>query len=82
MFTYGIAWGIRAGLLPADAFTPSVEAAWGCLSGTSLLPSGRVGWCQSGGAGPHRNIFASLSSDFCVGQFLLAASEVSKLTPP
>ena len=42
--------------------------------------SGFLGFCQPVGGGP-APATASDTSDFCVGLFLLAASEVAKLAP-
>lgn len=77
-FTYGIAYGINAGILPAAEYTPVVAAAWAGLASISLQPSGLVGWCQpeGGGPGPANQ---NGTSPFCVGQFLLAASQVLQL---
>jgi hypothetical protein len=38
-----------------------------------------VGYCQPGGGSPENNYNATTSSDFCVGDFLLAASEMAQL---
>ncbi|GBF93138.1 glycosyl hydrolase [Raphidocelis subcapitata] len=81
LFTYGMAWGIKAGLLDDNTFRPVVEKAWECLTTVSLQPSGRVGNCQPVGAAPGRNIGPESTSSFCVGQFALAASAVSKIAP-
>lgn len=79
--SYGLAWGIKAGLLDEKAFGPVVEKGWGCLTAVSLQPSGRVGNCQPVGAAPGRNIGPESTSSFCVGQFALAAAAVSELAP-
>ena len=63
----------------AATYTPAVEKAWAWLSTTALHPDGRVGNCQPGGGAPANNFDANSTSNFCVGQMLLAASEVSKL---
>ncbi len=79
MFAYGIAYGVDAGLLARGAYLPVVERAWQCLSRFALQPSGRVGYCQPVGVGVRRNFDPNTTQHFCVGQFLLAASAVSKL---
>jgi rhamnogalacturonyl hydrolase YesR len=79
MFVHALAYGVRAGLLDARTHLPAVRRGWECLSRVALQPSGRVGWCQSGGDRPHRNIKAEITSDFCVGMFALAAAEVAQL---
>ena len=78
MFTAGIAWGVRAGVLPAATYTPVVAAAWAGLQTISLQPSGLVGWCQPADGQPHAATQTD-TSDFCVGQFLLAGAETVQL---
>eukprot|EP01047_Picozoa_sp_COSAG01_P056544 COSAG01_NODE_6425_length_3674_cov_4.169790_4_plen_91_part_00 len=75
-FVYGIAFGINQGLLPASKFRPVVEQAWKFMSSTALQPSGLFGYCQPVGGSPEHNINATSTSDFCVGQFLLAATQM------
>jgi rhamnogalacturonyl hydrolase YesR len=78
-FAYGLAWGVNAGLLPASTYLPTVTKAWAWLSTVALHADGLVGNCQPGGGSPENNFNASSTSNFCVGQFLLAASQVSRL---
>ena len=81
-FTRGLAYGVNAGLLDASTYVPAVNKAWEFLSRSALQPSGRVGYCQSAGGRPTNNpalLNASTTSDFCVGLFLGAAAEVSRL---
>jgi unsaturated rhamnogalacturonyl hydrolase len=80
LYTYALARGIALGVLGAHDYLPAVEAGWQCLATTSLQPSGHVGFCQPVGAGPGRNFDALSTNSFCVGQFLLAASAVAKLS--
>ena len=77
-FTHAIAYGVNAGILDATDYTPVVAAAWAGLTTISQQPSGRLGWCQPAGAAPGTET-ADSTSDFCVGLFLLAGSEVFKL---
>ena len=82
-FTYAMAWGLNNDmLLPAPQYRTAVAKAWGWLTSVALHTDGRVGNCQPGGAAPANNFDANSTSDFCVGQFLLAAAEVSRLEPP
>jgi rhamnogalacturonyl hydrolase YesR len=74
-FTFGIAFGVNTGILDRNTYTPVVEAAWKGLSSVSLQESGLVGWCQPVGGAPGPANQTS-TSDFCVGQFLLAGSQV------
>ena len=77
-FTFMMAYGLNEGVLDRDTFLPVVEKAWAGLSSITLQPSGLVGWCQPVGGSPEPAT-QSDTSDFCVGGFLLAASEVYKL---
>ncbi len=74
-FTYGMAWGIRSSLLPAADYTNAVILAWQGLTNLALQASGRVGYCQSVGAQPAATTAAN-TTDFGVGAFLLACSEI------
>lgn len=78
MFTFALAWGVNNGVLDAATYTPVVAAAWNGLSTVALQPNGLVGWCQPPDGQPHPATQTD-TSDFCVGQFLLAGSEVFKL---
>jgi hypothetical protein len=77
-FTYGLAYGVNAGILPAAEYTPVVAAAWAGLASIALQPNGLVGWCQPAAGSPGPALQNS-TSDFCVGQFLLAGSQVLRL---
>ena len=77
-FTFALAWGINNGILDATKFTPIVETAWMGLATTALQSNGLVGWCQPPNGQPNPATQTD-TSDFCVGQFLLAGSEVYKL---
>jgi rhamnogalacturonyl hydrolase YesR len=81
LFAYGMAWGVRAGVLDAAEYGPALDRAWGCLSGTSLQQSGLVGYCQPVGDRPGGGGGANATSSFCVGQFLLAASALAQIAP-
>jgi len=80
-FTYGIAYGINNNILDSATYLPVAEQAWTCLSQTALQPSGLFGYCQPVGGSPEHNISPNSTSDFCVGQFLLAATQIAKLAP-
>ena len=80
-FTYGMAWGIRNGFLDMAEYGPTVVNAWNGLVTESVQTGGRLGWCQSVGVGPESSQpFGPYgTTDFCVGAFLLASSEVVQL---
>ncbi|MBC8095537.1 MAG: glycoside hydrolase family 88 protein [Akkermansiaceae bacterium] len=79
-FTYGFAWGIRHGFLPANDYTNTVLQAWQGLTNLALNAAGRIGYVQNIGAQPGA-ASASNTTDYGVGAFLLAASEIYLLAP-
>ena len=71
----GIAWGVNAGVLPRSEYMDTAQKAWMGLNKLAVQPNGSLGFCQPVGGGP-APATATSTSDFCVGLFLLAASEV------
>lgn len=96
LIAYALGYGIRAGLLDPSTYLPVVARAWNGLVATALQPSGFLTGCQPVGYQPAASYAGSgprtpssstspgtLTSDsppYCVGAFLLAASELSRLT--
>lgn len=80
-FTYGLAYGVRSGLLNAATYRPVVTKGWEGLVRTALQSSGRLGYVQGVGQQPsdHQPVRANDTSNFAVGAFLLATSEVARL---
>lgn len=78
-FTFGIAFGINNGLLDKSTYAPVVAKSWKFMSTTALQPSGLYGYCQPVGGSPEHNINPTSTSDFCVGQFLLATTQMATL---
>ena len=76
--TFGLAWGVNNGVLDKDEYGPMVIKAWNGLVKIAVQDSGRLGYCQPIGGGPNPSN-ATLTSDFCVGLFLLAAEQVAKM---
>ena len=77
---YGLAFGLNQGLLtPRLEYLTVVSKAWRFLSTVSLQENGVVGFCQPGGGSPENNYNRTSTTSFCVGDFLLAASEISKV---
>jgi len=66
-------------VLPSATYRPVVEKAWAGLSGIALQPNGLVGWCQPPNGQPAPTS-ANSTSDFCVGLWLLAGTEVYKMS--
>jgi unsaturated rhamnogalacturonyl hydrolase len=77
-FTYAMAWGINNGLLDAKVFRPVVMKSWAGMV-SHIYATGRLGAIQPVGAAPDA-FTPSSSYVFGVGGFLLAGSELDKLT--
>ena len=77
-FTFGLAWGVRAGLLPRNEFLPVIARAWRALASTAARPNGFLGYVQPAGDRPAPAMLRS-TTDFGVGGFLLAGTEVARL---
>jgi rhamnogalacturonyl hydrolase YesR len=77
-YTYALAWGVNQGLLDRAKFTPAVENAWRALVGC-VAEDGKLTHVQPIGADPKK--FDENSTEiYGVGAFLLAGSEVFRLT--
>jgi rhamnogalacturonyl hydrolase YesR len=84
LFVYGMAWGIRHGLLPRATFEPAVRGSFKAMSMKAIHSDGRLGYVQGTARGPLDGQPVSYDSvpnydDFAVGCFLLAGSEMTKL---
>ena len=76
--TYGMAWGINNGFLDRKTYEPVVRRAWaGMLK--HVYADGRLGCIQQTGAQP-TTFKASASYTYGVGGFLLAGSELIKMS--
>lgn len=76
-YTYGMAWGIKAGLLDRNGYEPTMRRGWDALV-RSIQPDGRLGWVQQVSDRPER-VAAEDTQFYGVGAFLLAASAVADL---
>lgn len=77
LFCYGLAWGIRNGLLPEEAYNPVLADAWRALV-SHVDKYGKLRYVQPVGASP-KKVSASSTDVYGVGAFLLAGSEMTKL---
>ena len=77
-FVYGLAWGVRTGLLDATTYMPAVERGWRALLACQQ-PDGMIGFVQPIGAAPGEHS-AKTFQEYGAGGFLLAGSEMFKLT--
>ncbi len=87
LFTYGMAWGVRQGILDAGSFAPKAALAWKAMVADALRPDGSLGYVQGSGKQPSDGQPVTYDSvpdfeDFGLGCFLLAGSESVKLAPP
>jgi rhamnogalacturonyl hydrolase YesR len=85
LFTYGIAWGINKGYLDRETYLPVVTKAWNAMVKCSVHPDGMLGFVQSTGKEPKDGQPVTYDrpanfEDYGLGCFLLAGSEVYKLT--
>lgn len=76
-FTFGLAWGIKYGLLDSASYEPALLRAWKALS-ESVNEEGMLGFVQPVGAAPGDS-FADYTEVYGVGAFLAAGSELYKL---
>jgi rhamnogalacturonyl hydrolase YesR len=78
LMTFGMAWGVNNGILDRKVYTPVIQKAWAGML-THIYADGRLGDIQQTGSAPA--LFkASSSFNYGVGGFLLAGSEIYKLT--
>jgi unsaturated rhamnogalacturonyl hydrolase len=80
-FVYGLAYGIRAGLLDRATYLPVVARGWNGMVQTAVRPDGFLGFVQGTGSRPESSqpVTADSTADFGVGGFLLAGTEVARL---
>ena len=78
-FVYGLAWGVNHGLLPERRYRQSIQRGWRALV-AAVQPDGKLGWVQRIGAQPDQ-VGADDTQLYGVGAFLLAAGEVSRISP-
>lgn len=84
LFVYGMAWGIRNGLLNRNEYLPIVLKAWNAMVKEAVHPNGFLGYVQGTGKEPKDGQPVTYDSipdfeDYGVGCFLLAGTEVYKL---
>ncbi|MBO9713863.1 glycoside hydrolase family 88 protein [Sphingomonas sp.] len=76
-YTYGIAWGIRAGLLDRKSYEPVARRGWAALT-RAIQPDGRLGWVQQVSDRPEK-VEPNDTQFYGVGAFLLAATQIAAL---
>ncbi|GAA2091724.1 glycoside hydrolase family 88 protein [Streptomyces albiaxialis] len=80
-FTYGLAYGVRTGLVPRDRYLPAAAAAWRGLVTKALHDDGFLGYVQGVGDRPESSqpVTYGTTADFGVGAFLLAGTELLRV---
>ena len=76
-FTYGMAWGIKAGLLDRQAYEPAMRKGWAALT-RAVHPDGKFGYVQPVSDRPE-SVGYDDTQFYGVGGFLLAATAVADL---
>jgi unsaturated rhamnogalacturonyl hydrolase len=79
-FCYALAWGINRGVLDRDSYLPVVRRAWTGLV-QCVSPEGKVQWGQLVGEQPEA-VGQTDTHEYVTGTFLLAGSEMLKLSSP
>ena len=87
LFTYGMAWGVRKGMLPDGDYRPIVTRAWNAMVADSVHSNGFLGWVQGSGKQPSDGQPLSYDKvpdfeDYGLGCFLLAGGEIARLASP
>jgi rhamnogalacturonyl hydrolase YesR len=77
-FVYGLAWGVKHGLLDAAEYRPAIDTGWAALT-RAVAKDGRLGWVQQVSDRPDK-VAETDTQYYGVGAFLLAASALSALT--
>ena len=76
-YVYGLAWGLKAGLLDRPTFEPHVRSGWAALV-RAVHPDGKLGYVQPIGDQPD-NVSYDDTQYYGVGAFLLAGTAVADL---
>lgn len=84
LFVYGMAWGVRNGLLDKKEYLPVLLKAWNAMVQDAVHPDGCLGYVQGTGKEPKDGQPVTYDKipdfeDYGIGCFLLAGTEVYKL---
>lgn len=78
-YCYAMAYGINNGLLSPQKYRKIVLKAWQGLNWAIDKQTGMIGWVQAVGADP-QSVSAGETKEYGAGAFLLAGSEVYKMS--
>lgn len=84
LFLMGMAWGVRNGLLSAEAYRAATDKAWTAIATKAIHPNGFIGYMQGTGKEPKDGQPVTYTSvpnfeDYGTGCVLLGAVEYYKL---
>lgn len=84
LFVYGMAWGVRNGVLDPVVYRPVIAKAWNAMAIEAVHPNGFLGFVQGTGKEPKDGqpvLYDSVPDfeDYGLGCFLLAGTELHKL---
>lgn len=84
LFVYGLAWGVRNGLLDEGTYKPVLLKAWQAIVSDAIHKNGFIGYVQGTGKEPKDGQPTTYTSepdfdDYGTGCVLLAGTEVYKL---
>jgi unsaturated rhamnogalacturonyl hydrolase len=77
LFTFGLAWGVKTGLLKDPTYRRAADRGWGALT-RAVRKDGKLGWVQQGDVGPNV-VRAGDTQPFGAGAFLLAGAAMYDL---
>jgi len=78
LITYALAYCVNNELINKDIYYPVLTKAWRALT-SAVNEEGKLGWVQPIGADP-KKVTEDMTAVYGVGAFLLAGSEIYKLT--
>jgi rhamnogalacturonyl hydrolase YesR len=85
LFTAGMAWGVRHGVLDRATYGPVIARAWAAMANEAVHANGFLGYVQGTGKEPKDGQPVTHDSkpdfeDYGAGCFLIAGAELCKLT--
>jgi rhamnogalacturonyl hydrolase YesR len=86
LFVYGMAWGVRTGVLSSATYAPVIAKGWAAMA-SAVHTNGFLGYVQGTGKQPSDGQPVTFDSvpnfeDFGLGCFLLGGSEIARLASP
>ncbi len=81
--TFGLAYGVRAGILDRKKYLPVAARAWNAMATRAVHRDGYVGYVQNVANSPDSGqpVTRDTTADFGVGAFLLAGAQLARLAP-